>query len=270
MEIKFFCPLWGNEHLPFESFLHNVKEAGYDGVEMSFPLEPNEKWKLVESIKKHDLEIIAQHWETIDLDFDLHKRNFEVRLRNLAEIKPLFINSQTGKDYYSIEQNGELIKLANSIMSETDTKIIHETHRGKFSFAAHMIIPFLKLFPHLNLCLDISHWCCVAESFLEDQQESVTETINRTHHIHARVGHTQGPQVMDPRAAEFSDILERHITWWQMVIDKRKQERFETFTITPEFGAPPYQHLFPYTKQPIYSQWDVNVFMMNLLRSRLY
>ena len=269
MKLKFFCPLWGSEHLPFDEFLQKVKDAGYDGVEMSFTLDLKQKMKQVEAIKKFNLEIIAQHWETVDSDFDLHKTNYAKRLRNLAEVDPLFINSQTGKDYFTIDQNSALIELAEEISKESRVKIIHETHRGKFSFAAHVVPTYLRSLSSLNLCLDISHWCCVAETFLDDQKESVEAAIQRTHHIHARVGHTEGPQVMDPRTDENKEILERHIVWWQRVVNKRKEEGFESFTITPEFGAPPYQHLFPNSQRPIYSQWDVNVFMMNLLKDRL-
>lgn len=269
MQLKFFCPLWGSEHLPFHEFLRKVKDAGYDGVEMSFPMEAEEKWKRVKLINEFGLEIVAQHWETIDADFEIHSQNFVARLRNLAEVRPRFINSQTGKDYFTVQQNSALIGLAHQVSMETGVQIVHETHRGKFSFAAHTIGSYLNLLPALNLCLDISHWCCVAETYLEDQEDSVEAAIQRTQHIHARVGHTEGPQVMDPRTKENKNILERHVAWWQRVIDHRKRDGLQSFTITPEFGAPPYQHLFPGTQQPMYSQWDVNIFMMNLLKSRL-
>ncbi len=269
MQLQFFCPLWGSESLPFELFLEKVINAGYDGVEMSFPLDSHEKQKRVQSLRKFNLPVIAQHWETIDADFDLHQINYAKRLHNLAEIQPLFINSQTGKDYYTVEQNQSLIGLAARISKETNVKIIHETHRGKFAFSAHGTLAYLNQLPALNVCLDISHWCCVAETFLEDQQEAVDAALGRTHHIHARVGHTQGPQVMDPRAEENKEIVERHIQWWQQAIDLRRKEGFRIFTITPEFGAPPYQHLFPHTQMPVYDQWEVNVFMMNLLKARL-
>ena len=39
-------------------------------------------------------------------------------------------------------------------------------------------------------------------------------------------------------------------------------------TVTPEFGPYPYMPILPYTRQPIVSQWEVNVHMMQLLRER--
>ncbi len=268
MKIDFFCPHWGSESLPFEVFLSKVKEAGYNGVEMSLPLDETLRNTILKSIETHGLKLIAQHWETVDKDFDTHLSNYKIRLINLASANPVFINSQTGKDYYSVAQNTMLINLAAEISRATGIKIIHETHRGKFSFAAHITKTYLDQLPALQLCLDISHWCCVAETLLEDQGDAVEKAMQHTHHIHSRVGFTQGPQVIDPRAPEWKDILDQHILWWQKVIDGRKNHEANT-TITTEFGPKPYLQHLPYTGQPIYDQWEVNIFMMNLLKERL-
>ncbi len=265
--LQFFCPLWGSDKIPFNTFLSNVKNAGYDGVEMSLPLDVKQRNEIVASIQSHQLKLIAQHWETVDNDFNTHLVNYKKRLNNLVSSKPLFINSQTGKDYYTMEQNEALIKAAAEIEKADGVKIIHETHRGKFSFAAHVTKIYLDKLPSLQLCLDISHWCCVAETLLEDQPEAVQQAIEHTYHIHARVGFTEGPQVMDPRAAEWHDIVEKHLAWWQQVINKNNLQG-KTSTITTEFGPFPYLQHLPYTNTPIYDQWAVNVHMMHLLRTR--
>ncbi len=268
MKLKFFCPLWGSEHLPFETFLRNVVQAGYDGVEMSFPLITRERDEMTRLLKEFNLQLIAQHWETIDSDFTLHVINFERRLRNLAATKPLFINSQTGKDYYSFEQNGTLFKIAQKISVESEVPIIHETHRGKWSFAAHITKAYLKKLSDLKITLDASHWCNTAESFLEDQSEAIHDAIKATAHIHARVGYTEGPQVPDPRIREWQFALDKHLAWWDAIIELNKKRGRLLFTITPEFGAPPYMVLNPGTGLPLVNQWDVNVWMMNYLRKR--
>jgi hypothetical protein len=198
----------------------------------------------------------------------LHKRNYEIRLRNLATAHPIFINSQTGKDYYSFEQNKILIESADALSNETGLKINHETHRGKFSFAAHITKDYLEKLPDLQLTLDVSHWCNVAETFLEDQLETIQLTISRTEHIHARVGFTQGPQISDPRAPEWHAALVTHLKWWDQVIQLQQQKGTSTFTITTEFGPAPYLPLLPYTGLPVADQWDINVFMKHLLQER--
>ena len=268
MKLLYFCPLWGSESIPFDSFLQQVKDAGYDGVEMSFPLDEKERDEKAELIRSRGLKLIAQHWETVDLDFERHRQNFDIRLRNLAATQPLFINSQTGKDYYSFDQNNALFKLAAGITQETGTPIIHETHRGKWSFAAHITKEYLDRLPELKITLDISHWCATAESFLEDQSEAVQKAIRATSHLHARVGYTEGPQVPDPRVPLWESALNTHLAWWDQLIEHRRNKGMEFFTITPEFGAPPYMVLHPKTGKPLVNQWEINVWMMDALRKR--
>ncbi len=97
-KVDFFCPHWGNEALLFTTFLEEVKKAGYDGVEMGLPLNKEERKTIVDAINDMGLKLIAQHWETVDVDFETHLFNYKKRLNNLAAAHPLFINTQTGKD----------------------------------------------------------------------------------------------------------------------------------------------------------------------------
>lgn len=268
MKIKYFCPYWGSEHLSIDSFCDEVKSEGFDGVEMSLPLNKSKKDEIVKSFEKFDLVFIGQHHETLESDFDKHKKLFVHYMENLVDSPALFINSQTGKDYYSFDQNKELIEIADKVSANTKMNILHETHRGKFSFAAHITKQYLDKLPDLRITLDISHWCNVAETFLEDQREAVGLALKRTDHIHARVGYQEGPQIPDPRAPEWQDAIEIHTNWWETVIDLQNKNGAKQFTITTEFGAPPYLILMPFTRQPITSQWEINVHMMNLLKIR--
>ena len=270
MTILFFCPRWGSEHLPWETFFQKVKAAGYDGVEMGFPpeLPGEEKKEILRGLKTHELLFIGQHWQTVEEDFEEHRSVFKRNLYSLAEGRPLFINSQTGKDYYSMEQNLALLSIADAIAEETGVPIIHETHRGKWSYAAHVTKQYLKEKPTIQLTLDASHWCNVAETFLHDQVAAMEKAIAHTVHIHARIGHTEGPQVPDPRDALWAEALKHHLGWWDQVVALSAKKGRESLTITPEFGAPPYTTLLPYSHLPIADQWEINVYMMELLRKR--
>lgn len=269
MKLKFFCPLWGSEHLDKKVFFEKIRNAGYHGVEMSLPSDKLEKDEIIDVINQHDLLLIAQHWETSTTNYEAHKSEYRKRLINLASGKPLFINSQTGKDFFTYEQNAELILIAREVSKEYGIKIIHETHRGKFSFASHITSPFLQNIPELRLGLDVSHWCNVAESWLDDQQDALNLALSRADHIHARVGFPEGPQVPDPRVPEWKEALDKHVAWWIQVINQRRIEGWREFTITPEFGPYPYMTILPFSKQPITNQWEVNIFMMEYLKSVL-
>jgi sugar phosphate isomerase/epimerase len=267
MKIKFYCPRWGAND-SWDSFCQRVNDAGYDGIEASIsnPDAP-EKEELLTALKKYKLELVGQYWQSLEKEFNIHKATFEKYLRALAALKPIFINSQTGKDYFTVDQNLELIQIARKISTETRIDIIHETHRGKALFAVPMARQYFDKDRDFKITLDISHWCNVHESMLQDQAETITQALSRTRHIHSRVGHPEGPQVNDPRADEWKEVVSVHLKWWDEVVNIHRKEGLD-LTITTEFGPPTYMPVLPFTQQPVASQWDINVHMMKLLKER--
>lgn len=266
MNVSFYAPQWGNA-LPFQTFCKNVKAAGYDGVEMSLPFDEKEKHQILADLADHDLKLIGQYWQSFEKNLSEHLMNYERYVRNLISANPVFINCQTGKDYFRFDQNKALFDLANQLSKESGISIIHETHRGKCLYAANIAEDYLTRIPDLRITLDISHWCNVHESMLEDQQEAVDLAIAHTAHIHSRVGHSEGPQVNDPRAPEWEEVLETHLKWWDKIAEIHRKNNTE-LTITTEFGPATYMPVLPYTQLPVGDQWEINVHMMHLLKKR--
>ena len=118
------------------------------------------------------------------------------------------------------------------------------------------------------LTLDVSHWFCVSESYLEDQSLALQKSIEHTRHIHARVGHTEGPQVWDPLAPEYADALQAHLNVWDKCMERRIKDDAKYCTITPEFGPPPYMVFANRKGSPEQEQWRLNKWMKNLLEKR--
>ena len=266
MNIQYFCPLWGNL-LPFEDFCKNVKAAGYNGVEMDLPFDEYEKNTILLTLKKHNLLLIGQYWQSLEKDFHENAKSYKKYLLHLADAKPILINTQTGKDYFSFEQNMELIALAESVSEQTGIEIVHETHRGKFFYNIPVFKRSVASNKNIKLALDISHWCTVHESFLEDQSEGVALALNHTRHLHSRIGHTQSPQLNDPRAPEWKETVDIYLKWWdELVLLNNKKN--QPLTITTEFGPYPYMPAMPYTQAPLSVQWDVNVYMLAVLKNR--
>lgn len=268
MKLQFYYPWWGSENLDSEVFCQKVKEAGFDGVEAPVPEFPEEQKMILDTLKNNDLLLIGQYYQSFEKDFEEHKANYAKKLYIIASAQPVKINAQTGKDYFSFEQNLELFAIANKISQETGIEICHETHRNKALFAAHIAHDFLKKLPDLKITADFSHWCNVAESLLEDQEEALTLACKRVVHIHSRVGHSQSAQVIDPRLPEFKNELEAHLKWWDTIVKDYYDENKEVLTITTEFGPAPYMVHLPFTNMPIANQWDINVYMMHLLKER--
>lgn len=274
MKIKFFCPRWGSENIRWDNFLRDVKEAGYAGIEW-FPFSENVSYPYVLNLL-HELGlqfcIVMTVTETHD-NFEHYLQLLESRLLELCSIRndnigPLFITAQTGREYFTPDQVEQCIECCTKVSDQTGVRINHETHRNKWAYAAHITLPFLLRHPDLRLTFDVSHWFCVSESYLEDQQMAVENAIAHTHHIHARIGHTQGPQVYEPSSPESSKALQEHLKIWDKWIAKQLEKGLPYCFITPEFGPPPYMVFANRNGTAQQEQWRLNLWMKNFLDKR--
>jgi sugar phosphate isomerase/epimerase len=266
--LKILATNWGFEGT-LDDYCAKAKKEGYDGIEIWWPMEKKGQDELFAALKKYSLDVgflcgasqpgYKEHFE--------HFRKMIDAAATGAAQKPLYINCHSGKDYFSYEENKSFIDHTNDLSQKTGILICHETHRSRMLFAAPVGRQFLERNPGLKITLDASHWCNVSESLLEDQPQTMQLAIERTEHIHARIGHAEGPQVNDPRAPEWEMAVKAHLAWWDAVAE-RKKKNGETLTILTEFGPPDYMPTTPYTRQPLADQWAINVHMMRLLRKR--
>jgi sugar phosphate isomerase/epimerase len=243
-----------------------LKQAGYDGVEVWWPSLEKDQKKLFEALEKNNLKVGFLVGSS-ELDFKKHQIQFQQNLEAAAKAKPVYINCHSGKDFFLFEQNLQLITFSNELTASSGVPIYHETHRGRALYAAPIAKNFIDKSPQLRVTLDISHWCNVHESYLQGQEETVAQALTRTDHIHARIGHPEGPQVSDPRAPEWADAVKHHFDWWDKVVETKKKEG-KRITFLTEFGPPDYMPTLPYTRQAVADQWAINVYMMEVLRKR--
>lgn len=273
MNIRYICPFWGNEKLPAAAFLEKVLEHGYDGIEIHLPDNKTfirELFSKVEEIRKSepDFAVILQQLEfPATADVRMYILSLKKKLKQLAAFQPTFINSHTGRDYFSFDENCTAIEEAMKIAEDTGVRILHETHRGRFSFHTATLLPYLEKYPGLELTGDFSHFCTVSESLLEDQEEIIDVIIPHVSYIHARVGHAQGAQVNDPFAPEWWQELNAFLVWWDLIIRQRMIDGEKETLICTEFGPTPYMPAAPYTKKPLADQWGINVNMKELLQN---
>lgn len=267
-DLKILATNWGFPG-SLNEFCDRVRIEGYDGIEIWWPSEKKHQDELFNALKKNELEVgfLCGSGES---DYQKHLDQFKRMVNAAAKVavqKPLYINCHSGRDHFSFQQSNAFIDYTTALAKETGIKICHETHRGRIMFAAHITRQFMEQYPALRLTLDISHWCNVHESLLHDQQQTVSMAIERTDHIHARIGHPEGPQVNDPRAPEWKEIVDAHLSWWDRIVEI-KSKKNERVTILTEFGPPDYMPTLPYTRQALANQWSINVYMMQLLRNR--
>jgi sugar phosphate isomerase/epimerase len=267
-KLKVLATNWGFNGT-LDTYCAKVKKEGYDGIEIWWPLEKKDQDELFSLLKKHELEVGFLCGGS-DSNYQRHFDQFTQMIDGAANEsiqRPLYINCHSGRDYFTYEEGKNFIAHTTALAKSTGIKICHETHRSRLLYAAPVARHYIETIPELRITFDVSHWCNVHESLLEDQPETVNLALQRVDHIHARVGHAEGPQVNDPRAPEWDHAVKAHFAWWDKIVEMKKKQG-DTLTILTEFGPPDYMPTLPYTRQPLADQWAVNVHMMQLIRTR--
>lgn len=257
-----------------ESQFRQIVEAGYNGIETPMPHKKYES-KFRKLIKEYNLELILQVFTGDENNIkpypdkaEDHISSFKSQIQRAQTFNPILINSQSAKDSMPYDEQLYFFENAIQIEKRFGIPIAHETHRGRAMFTPWNTSRLLEDLPDLFITADFSHWCNVCESILPDHQESLSIAIERTIHIHGRVGYEQGPQVPDFRASEYEYALEQHETWWEEIMANCRANGNSNITFTPEFGPPGYMQAQPYTKQPVVDLWEICLAMNQRVRKR--
>ena len=268
MKIKYLCTMWGMNQPTLEESFNLIKGAGFDGVEMSLPRNREEIKNIDALLKENGLDLVAQvraEGSTVDTQIDF----LEKELDSVLELNTLLTNVHCGKDYWPLAENIKVISIAQRLAGELGIKIMHETHRARATFCTTSTMDIIDALPKIRFAADFSHWCCVHNSLLQDQQDSVSRVIERSDYIHARVGSAISPQVTDPRASQWKEAVETHVRWWEKIAEHHKNKDSEFLPICSEFGPPEYMATLPSTGKPIADQWEINCYMKEMLKERL-
>jgi hypothetical protein len=270
MEPIFLKSLWEvDPSLPYtlDELLTRVQDDGFDGTELFVPAHAESVEDVVRTHKRRGLDIVAAI-TTTGATVAEHRTSLEVEVQKALSFEPLLINCHTGRDIFAFEDNLGVFELALELEERHGVPIRHETHRRRATFSAPATRRYLEALPDLRLTADVSHWMVVHESDLRDQWANVELLIQRSDHIHARVGFAEGPQVSDPSAPEYAEHWENHLSIWMAIADRVRSENGR-LTITPEFGPPPYAPTLPFTGQPTVDVWKVNAAVRNRLERAL-
>jgi hypothetical protein len=133
-------------------------------------------------------------------------------------------------------------------------------------YSPWVTLDLIRQVPGLRFTSDISHWVVVCERLLDDNEDDLTPFIERVHHIQARVGYDQGPQVPHPAAAEYSLPLAFHQHHWAAIWRSQVARGYQTTTLTPEFGLDGYLHHLPFTDVPVADLSQLNEWMVHAER----
>ncbi len=265
MKLQLCRHLWGLDE-PREPYFPKIKEQGFTAIETGMPAIA-ETERFLASLKQFDFDYVPMAF-TRGETAGQHIESFRVQIERAKGMGGIKVVCHSWLDSFSDEDAKTFFCEVLAIEKDAGIAVAHETHRGKILFNAWRTRMLLEEFPSLHLCADFSHWVCVAERLLAADDPAMKLAIERTIHVHARVGYEQGPQVPDPRAPEYAAALAAHEKYWDAVWAAQKARGVKVSTLTPEFGPPGYMHTLPYTNVPVANLWDVCTWMANRQKER--
>ncbi|MCJ8014627.1 sugar phosphate isomerase/epimerase [Paenibacillus sp. KQZ6P-2] len=261
MELKKIKALWGMEGTIQDQFAR-AAAAGYDGIEGPMPSQSDES-SFREALKRHKLDYIIQVYTHDD-----HLASFKSQVERAASFEPLLIVAHSAKDSMPETEQDRFFEGALATQHKSGIRIAHETHRGRAMFTPWTTARLLRKYPDLRITADFSHWVNVCESHLENHSEEITLAVDRTIHVHGRVGFPNGPQVPHPAAPEYKCELELFTDWWYRIFAKQAENGNTSATFTAEFGPPGYLPTLPFTNKPVADLWEVNQWMTDYMADR--
>lgn len=268
MTVVYCKSKWEAPEMALDAFIGRAADDGFSATELDLGALAEPPDEVVAMHRDAGLGLLAQVF-TEGATPDDHLRSLDRQVEHACRCAPRLVNAHAGRETFSFDDNVRLFEHLVGLSRDADVPILVETHRRRPTYSATDTRRYLDALPDLRLTADLSHWMVVHESDLSDQEEAVGLAVERSDHVHARVGYEEGPQVPDPRAPEWAGHVRRHVALWQRIVDARRRAGAETLTITPEAGPPNYTHTQPFTGAPVADAWEVNVHVRDLLARSL-
>ena len=273
MRLLIFRSLWTNG-FDLDAALADCHRGEFDGVEGSVPSDTHLRAAFIASLKDAGVPFIAEittggGYVPVTRDLSEHLRDFVRGVEVSLQADPIHCTVISGCDAWTLNQNVEFFGEAIDIAARLGVDVSFETHRSRSTYSPWSTQSLIGQVPELRYTCDFSHWCCVCERLVLDEESELLASIaSRTRHIHARIGYEQGPQVPHPAAPEYSRALAAHERWWQIIWKSQLDAGQEFTTLTPEFGPDGYMHTLPFTEEPVAALDEVNCWMAARQRER--
>jgi hypothetical protein len=266
MELLVFKTLWGHTGSVDEA-IAAARENTFDGIEGQALAKADMMREFRSKLSDAGLEYIAEictggsyvpdRKATVTDHLDSFRRQAEA----VVECQPRFLTVIAGCDAWPLSASVEFFGAAMRFADQLGIAASFETHRSRSMFHPWITRDLLLALPDMRLTCDFSHWCCVCERLIDTEPDVLALCAERAHHVHARVGYDQGPQVPHPAAPEFRTALEAHERWWRMIWQAQEERGATASTMTPEFGPDGYLQCAPFTQRPVADLDEINGWM---------
>jgi hypothetical protein len=273
MELRLYKTLWGHTGTLGQA-MDAARTHGFDGLEGQPPASAALRRDFCARLKDAGLDYIAEictagsYVPERRASLADHLASFQHHAEAAMECAPRFLTVIGGCDAWPMEMSAAFFSTAIETAKSLGVTACFETHRSRSLFNPWITRDLLAAVPELQLTCDFSHWCCVCERLVDTEPEVLALCAERVHHIHARVGYAQGPQVPHPAAPEYQSELAAHEGWWAQLWRTQKERGARTVTMTPEFGPDGYLQSAPFTQIPVADLDEINLWMANRLRGR--
>src|SRR5579872_3796184 len=151
-QLKILATDWGFPG-SLDEYGAKVRNAGYDGIEIWWSLDPGRQKEVFAMLKKYGLEVgfLCGGSESDPKEHYNHfKQTVEGAARNPTQ-RPLYINCHSGRDFFSYDENKPFIDLTTALTRETGIRIMHETHRSRILYSAPVARHYLETIPDLRI-----------------------------------------------------------------------------------------------------------------------
>ncbi len=266
MELQLFKTLWGHSGSLSEAADQAI-EAGFVGLEGNADVPQARRDELQSTLQTRQLHYIQEivtaggYVPRRQATLEEHVSDVERQLQLGRPLAPKWVTVIGGCDGWSLDQSVRFFSEAQEIAARMNIACSFETHRSRSLFNPWITLAVLQRLPELKLTCDFSHWVVVMERQLDDDWDVVREVARHAHHIHARVGYDQGPQVPHPAAPEYAGALASHQRYWETIWSMQRGKGASITTMTAEFGPDGYLHTLPFTQLPVADLWEINAWM---------
>jgi len=270
LQLQLFRSLWG---WPVEGPADwarcgaQCRENRFVGVEARLPADPFARRALKAALADEGLAYIAVVFTGGDVIPDQtwtpaqHLDWLAEAIAGAQMVGARFVNVLPGNDRWPLAQQVDFFGRAQALADAAGLTCSFEIHRATSLYSPWVTLDIIAQLPDLRFTADLSHWVVVCERLLDHPADDLAPFLSRVHHVQARVGYDQGPQVPHPAAPEYAAPLAWHQAQWERVWATHRAAGRATTTVTPEFGPDGYTHLLPFTRAPVADTWDLNRWM---------
>lgn len=275
MQQKMFKTLWGFDGDYLKAVEHAIAD-GFDGIEGPAPRDAMLRKDFAAAMHEAGLLYIQEictggdyvpnrHATVVE-----HLQALEEEFAGGADLSPLFVTTMAGCDAWPETTSIDFFQQGMMLAEQVGVTLCYETHRSRSLFNPWTTQRIVEAIPEIRLTADFSHWCVVCERLIDTELDVIDAIAQNIHHIHARVGYDQGPQVPHPAAPEYAEALMAHQRWWEIIWDSQQKRGYSITTMTPEFGPDGYLHHLPFTDMPVADLRSINRWMARVERDHFH